>query len=156
MIEYPKALYLNGACLNVEDADNEASARADGYDDWHADHERAAAPAEAIKAQAEVAPGPDPEHLAELEAELREREMHLQAMDDELTAREHAVAAREEAAAAAEVAASAPPALPADVAAEDQTPGRDALKARAAELGIGFPPNIKTDKLAALVAAAQG
>lgn len=84
-IEYPKALYLAGAYRQVDDAEQEAAARADGYDDWAADHERANAPA----AEAEPAPT------------------------------------------------------------------RDDLKARAAELGIEHAPNISTDKLAGLVAAAQ-
>lgn len=38
--EYPKALYLAGQQLVVDDKAQEAAARADGYDDWHADHAR--------------------------------------------------------------------------------------------------------------------
>lgn len=38
--EYPKALYLSGQQLVVDNAEQEDAARADGYDDWHADHER--------------------------------------------------------------------------------------------------------------------
>lgn len=83
-LEYPKALYLSGQQLIVEDADQEGAARADGYDDWHADHARAE--------------GGD--------------------------------------------------------AGDEQPQDRDALKARAAELGLTFAPNIKTDKLAQLVADA--
>lgn len=45
-IEYPKALYLAGAHRLVEDAAQETAARADGYDDWTADHERSNAPAD--------------------------------------------------------------------------------------------------------------
>jgi hypothetical protein len=45
-IEYPKALYLAGAYRQVDDAEQEAAARADGYDDWVADHERENAPAD--------------------------------------------------------------------------------------------------------------
>lgn len=82
--EYPKALYLSGQQLVVDDAEQEAAARAAGHDDWHADHERT------------------------------------------------------------------------NEADTEQPLDRDALKAQATELGIDYPPNIKTDKLAALVAAAQG
>lgn len=83
--EYPKALYLAGQQLVADDKAQEAAARADGYDDWHADHARTndADPAE-------------PEEL-----------------------------------------------------------DRDALKARAAELGIKHPRNISTENLAELVAAEQ-
>lgn len=88
MQEYPKALYLSGQALIVDDADQEAAARGDGYDDWHADHARTE--------------GGDSDADAE------------QPLD------------------------------------------RDALKAKAAELGIDHPANIKTDKLAALVAEVQG
>lgn len=90
MQEYPKALYLAGQQLVVEDAEQEEAARADGYDDWHADHARTTGEAEAKN---------DDEQPAELD--------------------------------------------------------REALKARAAELGIKHAPNIGTDKLAALVAAAE-
>lgn len=38
--EFPKALYLEGVHLTVKDADEEAAARAEGYDDWAVDHER--------------------------------------------------------------------------------------------------------------------
>lgn len=38
--EYPKALYLAGQQLVADDKAQEAAARADGYDDWHADHAR--------------------------------------------------------------------------------------------------------------------
>lgn len=79
-LEYPKALYLAGQQIVVDDVEQEEAARADGYDDWHADHERT----------------------------------------------------------------SSPDAL-----------GRDALKARAAELGVEFAKNISTEKLADLVAAAE-
>lgn len=153
-MEYPKALYLAGVLLLVQNAREEDAARADGFDDWHADHERTAAAGEPVEELVEASPGADAQHLVELEAELREREMHLQAKDDELTSREHAVAAREEAVAAAEAAAVVP--TPADEHTDDQPHDRDTLKARAAELGIEYAPNIKTDKLAALVAAAQG
>lgn len=50
--EYPKALYLAGQMLLVDDEVQEGAARADGYDDWHADHERTNAPAEAVEAPA--------------------------------------------------------------------------------------------------------
>jgi hypothetical protein len=83
-LEYPKALYLSGQALIVDDAEQEHAARGDGYDDWHADHARTNG------ADAE----PDP-------------------LD------------------------------------------RETLKTRAAELGIEHAPNIKTDKLAALVASFQ-
>lgn len=85
MIEFPKALYRNGECLNVDGAEQEAVARVDGYTDWHTDFDRLNAPPDTAEAT-----------------------------------------------------------------------DRDALKARAAELNIEHAPNIKTDKLAALVAAAQG
>lgn len=83
MQQYPKALYLAGQMLIVDDEEQEAAARADGYDDWHDDHKRTTG--------------------ADDEPEL----------------------------------------------------DRDALKARAAELGLHFAPNIKTTKLAELVAAAE-
>lgn len=83
--EYPKALYLAGQQIVVDDAEQEEAARADGYDDWHADHARTTG-----------------------------------AADDE------------------------PEAL-----------DRDALKARAAELGLEHPRNISTEKLAELVASAE-
>lgn len=51
-MEYPKALYLSGQQLVVDDAEQEGTARADGYDDWHADHDRTNAPAEAIEVPA--------------------------------------------------------------------------------------------------------
>lgn len=35
--EYPKALYRNGDYLAVQDADEEAAAREDGYAGWHED-----------------------------------------------------------------------------------------------------------------------
>ena len=38
--EYPKCLYLAGQMLLADDKAQEAAARADGYDDWHADHAR--------------------------------------------------------------------------------------------------------------------
>ena len=78
--EYPKALYLAGQQLVVENEHQEETARADGYDDWHADHDRTTG-----------APELD----------------------------------------------------------------REALKARAAELGLTVASNIKTQKLAELVAAAE-
>jgi hypothetical protein len=83
--EYPKALYLAGQQLVADDKAQEAAARADGYDDWHADHARTN--------------DADPDDAPELD--------------------------------------------------------RDALKARAAELGLSFARNISNEKLAELVAAAQ-
>lgn len=83
--EYPKALYLAGQQLVVDNAEQEDAARADGYDDWHADHAR-------MTSQADE----QPEEL-----------------------------------------------------------DRDALKARAAELGIEHPKNISTEKLADLVSTAE-
>lgn len=80
-LEYPKALYLSGQQLLVDDAEQEAIARESGYDDWHADNSRTTG---------------EPE-----EVEL----------------------------------------------------DRDALKAEAIGLGLHFANNIKTEKLAELVAA---
>lgn len=85
MQEYPKALYLAGQQLLVDDASQEATARADGYDDWQADHAR-----------------------------MTEGDRQEQALD------------------------------------------REALKARASELGLAFARNISTEALAALVAEAEG
>ncbi len=85
--EYPKALYLAGQQMLVDDAEQEEAARADGYDDWHADHARTTGETEAK---------PDDEPL-----------------------------------------------------------DRDALKARAAELGLDYARNISTEKLAELVAGAE-
>lgn len=84
--EYPKALYLAGQQLVVESAEQEDAARADGYDDWHADHARTE--------------GGD--------------------------------------------------------AGEEQAPDRESLKAKAKELGLTFANNISTEKLAGLVAEAEG
>lgn len=84
-MEYPKALYLAGQQLVVDNIEQEESARADGYDDWHADHARTN----------DADPG-EPDEL-----------------------------------------------------------DRDALKARATELGLSFARNISNEKLAELVAAAQ-
>ena len=71
----------------MDDAEQEEAARADGYDDWHADHARTTGEAE--------------------------------------------------------------------VKADDEPLDRDALKARAAELGLEHPKNISTEKLAELVAGAE-
>jgi hypothetical protein len=84
-MEYPKALYLAGQQLVVDNIEQEESARVDGYDDWHADHARTN--------------DTDPHEPEELD--------------------------------------------------------RDALKARAAELGIEHARNISTEKLAELIAAAE-
>lgn len=43
---------------------------------------------------------------------------------------------------------------PVEVPADDAPPTRDELKRKATELGIEYPANIPTDKLAGLVAAA--
>jgi hypothetical protein len=83
--EYPKALYLAGQQLVADDKAQEAAARADGYDDWHADHARTN--------------DTDPAEPDELD--------------------------------------------------------RNALKARATELGLSFARNISTENLAELVAAAK-
>ncbi|MEH6435778.1 hypothetical protein [Massilia sp. DD77] len=59
-LEYPKALYLSGQALVVDDEEQEDAARANGYDDWHADNERmntaddAALDRDALKAEAET------------------------------------------------------------------------------------------------------
>lgn len=79
--EFPKALYLAGQQLVVDDEHQEVMARESGYDDWQADHKRTTG---------------EPE-----EVEL----------------------------------------------------DRDALKAEAIGLGLTFANNIKTEKLAELVAA---
>lgn len=52
--EYPKALYLAGQQLVVEDSEQEDAARADGYDDWHADHARTEGGAEPDEQSAEL------------------------------------------------------------------------------------------------------
>lgn len=91
MQEYPKALYLAGQQLVVDNAEQEGAARAEGYDDWHADHAR----------------------TNDTGAEAETEDEQPEGLD------------------------------------------REALKARAIELGIKHAPNIGTDKLAALVAAAQ-
>lgn len=83
--EYPKCVYLAGQMLLVDDAKQEAAVRADGYDDWHADHARTN--------------DTDPAEPEELD--------------------------------------------------------REALKARAVELGLSFARNISNEKLAELVAVAQ-
>lgn len=83
--EYPKCLYLAGQMLLVDDKAQEEAARADGYDDWHADHARTN--------------DTDPAEPEELD--------------------------------------------------------RDALKARAAALGLSFARNISNEKLADMIAADQ-
>jgi len=93
-LEYPKALYLAGQQLLVDDAEQEEVARADGYDDWHADNARTNETDDSSTAE-----GDEPAGAASLD--------------------------------------------------------RDALKARAAELGIEHARNIGTEKLAELVAAAE-
>jgi hypothetical protein len=57
IIEYPKALYLQGKHLIVANDAEEAAARDQGYDDWAADH--AAHGAAAPEAQVEQE-DPDP------------------------------------------------------------------------------------------------
>lgn len=48
--EYPKALYRAGELRTVADADDEAQARGEGFDGWHADQVRASgAPALAVE-----------------------------------------------------------------------------------------------------------
>lgn len=39
--EYPKALYRDGAAAEVRDKAEEDAQRADGFTDWHTDHESA-------------------------------------------------------------------------------------------------------------------
>lgn len=87
MQEFPKCVYLAGQMLLVDDAEQEEAARAEGYDDWHADHARTNGADQVDEAPAAI--------------------------------------------------------------------DREALKARAAELGLQFAPNVKTEKLAELIAAAQ-
>lgn len=101
-LEYPKALYLAGQQLVVDDSDQEDAARADGYDDWHADHARTT--------------GEGDGHIDLLKKSI-ESDLATQEQPEELD--------------------------------------RDALKARAAELGIEHPKNISTEKLAELVSAAE-
>lgn len=50
-MEYPKALYLHGEVRQVATVSEEESARADGYQDWLADHEgvKEVAPAEGVE-----------------------------------------------------------------------------------------------------------
>jgi hypothetical protein len=157
--EYPKALYLAGQQLVVEDDAQEDAARADGYDDWHADNARGEVTSEP---EAEVAaPAIDADALAETESRLREWELQLTAREDAVSAREaelaEAVARHEEAQRQAEQAAAEQSGNPADQSgATEQQLDRDVLKARAAELKLDYPANIKTDKLAALVAEAEG
>lgn len=38
--EFPKALYKHGEYMAVSDAEQEAQARVDGWDDWASDHAR--------------------------------------------------------------------------------------------------------------------
>jgi len=87
--EYPKALYLAGQQLVVEDSEQEEAARADGYTDWHADHARTT--------------GETPEKAGDEAPEL----------------------------------------------------DREALKARANELGLQYARNISNEKLADLIASAE-
>lgn len=37
--EFPKALYRKGAYIAVQNADEEEAQRAEGFTDWHTDHE---------------------------------------------------------------------------------------------------------------------
>lgn len=159
--EYPKALYLAGQQLVVENAAQEDDAREDGYDDWPADAARGEA-AGAPEA-AEPAHQVDIDVLRETETRLRDLELQLQERDEQLTARENELASREEAVAAAEAglakkhaaALGDTPAPTGTDSTDGQPLDREALKARAAELGIEFARNITTEKLAELVAAAE-
>jgi len=159
--EYPKALYNAGQQLVVDNAQQEATAREDGYDDWHADAARGeAVAAPEATTQAHQA---DVDVLRETETRLADWEQQLRDRDEQLTARESEVAARERAVAAAEAelaskqhdaASAAPPSGDAgDVT--GQPLDREALKARAAELNLDYPRNVTTEKLAELVAAAE-
>jgi len=49
--EYPKALYKRGEYMAVANFDEEESARADGWDDWAADHARLNAPADEVEGE---------------------------------------------------------------------------------------------------------
>lgn len=161
MQEYPKALYLAGQQLVVENGAQEAAARESGYDDWPADAARseAAAVPEAVEQSHHV----DVEVLRETEArlqdweqQLRERDERLTARWDELSAREETVAAAETALAEKQAAAQVDPSTSSnDGDGASQELDREALKARATELGIEFARNVTTEKLAELVAAAE-
>jgi hypothetical protein len=48
--EFPKALYLHGACRVVGNEEEQAAAEAEGHTDWHADQERVKEAAAATKA----------------------------------------------------------------------------------------------------------
>ena len=84
--------------------------------------------------------------LADWDAQLRERE-------EQLAAREKAVAAAEAAFADKLAAASTAPVAGDNGANAPQELDRDALKARATELGIEFARNVSTEKLAELIGA---
>jgi hypothetical protein len=153
--EYPKALYLAGQMLLVGDAEQEDAARADGYDDWHADSARG----ETVE-ETPAEPCAPVVDLAETENRLREWELQLTAREDDLSAREatlaEAVACHEATVQAQQAAAQ----LSSDTGGDTGTAGdppldREALKARATELGLTFARNITTENLAALVAEAQ-
>lgn len=159
--EYPKALYLAGQQLVVESRAQEYSAREDGYDDWPAD----AARSEAVTTPeaAEPAHQADLDVLRETETRLRGWEQELHERDEKLTARENELAARQDAVVAAEAALASKQAAalgdtlaPAAIGSTNEQPlDREALKARATELGIEYARNISTEKLAELVAAAE-
>jgi hypothetical protein len=111
--EYPKALYLAGQALIVDNPEQEDTARADGYDDWHADHARTET------------------------VDTSQGDSHTESIKGILKT-------------------TFPP-ISESVNGSIATPlDREALKARAAELGVKHAPNIGTDKLAALVAEAEG
>lgn len=150
-MEYPKALYLAGQQLVVDNSSQEDDAREDGYDDWHAD---------AAKCEVSAAPEAVPRDI-DVDV-LRETESRLSDWEQRLLEREEAVLEREEAVAAAEVelvekqaAALAEQVNDAPQIGEPDELDRDALKARATELGLSFARNISNEKLAELVAAAQ-
>lgn len=159
MQEYPKALYLAGQHLVVENGTQEAAARTDGYDDWHADAARGES-LEATEASTQ-AHQVDIDVLRETETRLHDWEQQLLERDERITARWNELSAREEAVAAAEAAlAEKQAAAEADIPASSvdgagEQLDREALKARATQLGIDFPRNVTTEKLAELVAAAE-
>jgi uncharacterized protein YhaN len=131
-------------------SEEELDAAGDGWVDSPADHAPRAA-AQGVSQGADKLAAAEAhltkwaEQLQAKEAELDARAERLNAqaleqdeMQTQLDAREADLAAREAALA------------PSDAGELD----RDALKARATELGIDFPRNITTEKLAELVAAA--
>lgn len=95
----------------------------------------------------------DVDALRAAEVRLADRDMQLREREEQLASREEALATAEVAFAEKQAASNAAPAAGDSGADAPQELDRDALKARATELGIEFARNVTTEKLAELIEA---